>query len=77
MTTFERAVLEVLSRSSDALGWYQIERRLSNMSLSERPHLPPVLEKLGQLGLVREAQFESEPLTRYVITPSGQRALNG
>lgn len=75
MTTFERAVLEILSRSSSALGWYQIERRLSNVSLPERPHLPDALNRLCELGLVEKAQFDSEPLVRYLITHTGREKL--
>jgi RHS repeat-associated protein len=75
MTTFEKAVLEILSQSSSALGWYQIERRLSNTALAERPHLPGVLARLGELGLIEEGRFDSEPCVRYLITQAGRDGL--
>lgn len=75
MTPFERIVLEILSRSGEALGWYQIERRLSTISIPERPHLPGVLSRLREQGLVDEVRLTVEPLLRYVITQSGRQAL--
>lgn len=75
MTPFERIVLEILSRSGEALGWYQIERRLSSISMPERPHLPGVLSRLREQGFVNEVQFKVEPILRYVITQSGRHVL--
>ena len=75
MTPIERIVLEILSRSGEALGWYQIERRLSNISIPERPHLPGVLSRLREQGFIDEVQFTLEPLLRYVITQSGRHVL--
>lgn len=76
MTIFEKVVLEILSRSSDdALGWYQIERCLSNMVLPERPHLPSVLTRMVEQGLIEETRFHSEPLVRYLITQAGRDCL--
>ena len=75
MTSFDLLVLGILSRSGEAFGWYQIERRLSTVQTSERPHLPSVLTRLVEKGLVVEMQFAVEPLQRYRITESGQHAL--
>ena len=75
MTSFDLLVLESLSRSGEALGWYQIERRLSTVQISERPHLPGVLTRLVEKGLVVGMPFAVEPLQRYMITESGRRAL--
>jgi hypothetical protein len=75
MTLFERTVLEILSRSSDSLGWYQIERRLSKESLLSRPHLPSVLLGLRERGYIEETQLGVELHLRYMITASGRGAL--
>jgi len=75
VTEFQRAVLEVLARSEDALGWYQIERRLSNMALGERSNLLNVLSVLLERGLVDEVAAPTDPRLRHTITPSGRAVL--
>jgi DNA-binding PadR family transcriptional regulator len=75
MTPFERAVLKILSSSHEPYGWYQIERRLSNQTLSERYPLPPVLQKLEEEGFIAAQRFSSEPVLRYAVTAAGQAAL--
>ena len=75
MTTYEKAILNILSGAPEALGWYQIERRLSNVTLSERPHLPRALATLSGLGLVEEIRCDSEPKARYLITALGREVL--
>ena len=76
MTPFERFVLEILSGSVAASGWYQIEVRLSMIhSPAERPRLPGVLTRLVENGFVVEVPFPVEPLQRYMITESGRQAL--
>ena len=75
MTTFEKAVLDILSRSSGALGWYQIERRLANMALPERPYLPGVLTRMMEQGLIEETSFRLELLVRCLITQAGRDRL--
>jgi hypothetical protein len=75
MTKFERAVLQVLARSSEALGWYQIERRLSNTALDERPLVVLVLEGLVLRGWVQEATASEAPTKRYSVTPLGRGEL--
>lgn len=75
MSPFERAVLEVLAGAPKPFGWYNLEVRLSNMNLDERPHLPSVLSKLRDLGLVTETRHPDEPAIRYSITQAGRDAL--
>lgn len=75
MTEFERAVLTILASASEPLGWYQLERRLSNLELAERPNLPEVLSGLRQRGLVDETAAASEPKVRYSVTAVGAAAL--
>lgn len=75
MTNFERAVLQVLTQSNEALGWYQIERRLSNIALDERPPLPPVLDDLVARGWLRESASDAEPKKKYAVTQAGRGEL--
>jgi DNA-binding PadR family transcriptional regulator len=76
MNTFETAVLEVLGRSADGLGWYQIERRLSNMMLVDRPLLPGALSILRDRGFIVEVRDLEELQIRYAITEAGRQRLN-
>ena len=75
MNPFTRAVLRILSQSDVAIGWYQIERRLSNMALDERPHLPTVLAELIDHGLVAEVSAADEPKIKYVVTKLGREVI--
>ena len=75
MTEFERAVLEVLARAGGPLGWYQIERRLSNVMLTERPNLLDVLAGLRQRGHVEQIVSTTEPKVRHAITRAGAAAI--
>jgi hypothetical protein len=78
MTEFEDAVLGILARSAVPLGWYNLERRLSNMSFAQRPHLMNTLESMRDSGLLEEVRFEAAPSIRYVITDAGRLvALRG
>jgi hypothetical protein len=74
MSPFEKAVLVVLANATKPFGWYNIEVSLSNMDLSERPRLPPVLARLRDLGLVTETHHEEEPTLRYALTLPGRAA---
>lgn len=76
MTLFEQAVLQILADSPDALGWYQIERRLSNIRIQERPKLPDVLNHLCVLNLIDEINFPTTPIHRYKITNIGRDSLS-
>jgi hypothetical protein len=71
MSPFERAVLRITLESSEAIGWYQIERRLSNMAFDERPYLPDVLAELIARGWISEVHDADEPRIRYVVTKLG------
>ncbi len=75
MTEFERAVLTVLARAGEPLGWYQIERRLSTMALAERPNLLHVLAELRRRGFVEQVAAAVEPSVRHVLTPAGRAAI--
>lgn len=75
MTKFARAVMKLLLQSEAPLGWYQIERRLANVTLDQRPQLPPVLADLVQKGWVQESTANEEPRTRYSLTERGRAAL--
>jgi hypothetical protein len=75
MTEFERAVLTVLARAGEPLGWYQIERRLSAMTLHERPNLLGVLAELRRRGLVEQVASAAEPKVRHELTPAGTTAI--
>ena len=75
MSEFQRAVLVILARSEGALGWYQIERRLSNVSIRERSDLLGTLAVLRERGLVEEVHASADPRSRYVLTPAGQAAV--
>lgn len=75
MTEFERAVLTVLARSGEPLGWYQIERRLSTMTLAERANLLDVLAELRRRGLVEQVAAVVEPAVRHALTPAGTAAV--
>ena len=75
MTTYERAVLTVLRSASKPMGWYQIEVRLSNMVLDERPLLVGVLSALRDQGLVMEEQAAELPNQRYSLTAAGLSLL--
>jgi len=80
MTSYVAAVLRVLSEASEPLGWYQIERRLSNVALPERPHLPKVLNELKCDGLVAVTECATTPTVRYALTPAGMekaKAIGG
>ena len=72
MTPAELAVLTILARSSEPVGWYAIERRLSNVRLAERPHLPRLLDDLVARDLVGSVGGDD---ARYAITPRGLAAL--
>jgi hypothetical protein len=76
VTEFERAVLTILSRAGEPLGWYQIERRLSTMALAERPHLLTVLSELRRRGLVEEISAATEPKVRHGLTSLGGSMLS-
>lgn len=76
MTEYETAVLNVLARAGEPLGWYQIERRLSNHSLAIRPDLLDVLADLGRRGLVERIAATTTPTLRYAVTESGRTALD-
>ena len=76
MNPFNRTVLRILSQSDEAMGWYQIERRLSNMSFDERRYLPDVLSELRARGWISERTAVDEPKIRYFITESGREALD-
>ena len=77
MTEFERAILDVLRRSSAPLGWYSVEIRLSAMPLSDRPVAGRALESLAERGLVAVVN-PGEEIVRYVLTPEGRvRVLQG
>ncbi len=71
MTSYVAAVLRVLSVASEPLGWYQIERCLSNVSLPDRPPLPKVLDELKHDGLVLISEHATTPTVRYALTPAG------
>jgi len=75
LTAFELAVLRSLESSNKPLGWYQIEIRLSNMALEERPPLPAVLAALRDRGFVSEAQSHDVPQVRYSLTSQGRNAV--
>jgi len=75
MTEFERAVLTCLARAGEPLGWYQIERRLSTMTLAVRPNLLDVLDELRRRGLAEEVAAAVEPTVRHGITPAGRAAI--
>lgn len=75
MTRFERTVLQILGESPEDLGWYQIERRLSNMEITERLPLPEVLKRLQADLMITEVHFSEQPLVRYRITSAGKELL--
>jgi DNA-binding HxlR family transcriptional regulator len=80
MTSYVATVLRVLSEANEPLGWYQIERRLSNVALPERPHLPRVLDELKRDGLVTVSECATTPTLRYALTPAGMekaKAIGG
>lgn len=74
MSAFELAVLGVLAREGRPLGWYQIEQRLSVISLDIRPNLIDVLAALRQSGLV-DVVDASGAATLYEITEAGKRLV--
>lgn len=75
MNPFERAVLRITAESAEAIGWYQIERRLSNIAFEERPYLPHILAELIGRGWISEVRAADEPKIRYVVTKLGEEAL--
>jgi len=75
VTTFERAVLTVLARAEEPLGWYRIERGLSDMALPERPNLLEVLSELRRRGLVEQIETADEPKVRHALTGAGRAAI--
>jgi DNA-binding PadR family transcriptional regulator len=75
MTDFERAVLTILADAGEPLGWYSIERSLSNRTLGERPNLLEVLGRLRDAGLVEPRSAASDPSVRYELTRAGASAL--
>jgi hypothetical protein len=75
MTIFERAVLQILAGATEALGWYQIERRLSTIVIAERSPLPEVLRNLQGQRMIEEVHFAEKPLIRYRITSAGKELL--
>lgn len=77
MTEFERAVLTILMRASEPLGWYQIEQRLSTMALAERPNLLQVLAKLRRRGFLEEVDAPVEANVRHALTSAGRAAIGG
>lgn len=77
MTPFERAVLSILSRADEALSWYQIEMRLSNMAFENRPYLPEVLANLRARGWIVDVSAADEPKLRYIVTDLGRVVCSG
>lgn len=75
MTEFERAVLTILARAGEALGWYRIERQLSMIELDERPNLLEVLGELRRRGLVEQVGTAVEPTVRHRLTQAGAAAV--
>lgn len=75
MTEFERAVLTVLARAGEPLGWYQIERRLSTMTLAERPNILDALAELQRRGLVEQVAATVEPVVRHGLTLAGRTEI--
>lgn len=71
MTSYVTAVLRILSEANEPIGWYQIERRLSNMALPERPHLPDVLNQLQSEGLLLASEHTTTPTVRYALSSAG------
>jgi DNA-binding PadR family transcriptional regulator len=72
MHEYEHAVLSVLSTESTSVGWYKIEQRLSQLSLSERQYLPDVLKKLLEMRLIEDQATSGG---RYSLTALGAEAL--
>lgn len=75
MTRFESAVLAILRAAEQPLGWHQIETRLSNVSLDERPPLPSVLAGMVESGLVEVGERPGVPSEVYTITEIGRAGL--
>lgn len=75
MSEYERAVLTVLSRAIEPLGWYRIEIRLGGMPLVSRPNLLVLLEELVGRSFVEEFPPLGPSGIRYGITPVGRIAI--
>lgn len=53
----------------------QIKRRLSTMSVAERPNLLDVLADLRRRGLVEQIIAAVEPKLRHALTSAGTAAI--
>jgi DNA-binding PadR family transcriptional regulator len=72
MNSYDKAVLAVIGKGPDYVGWYKIEQRLSVMDLEKRESLPNSLKKLLEAGFIKEAP---ETPGKYKITDLGRSAL--
>lgn len=75
MTEYERAVLTILARVGEPLGWYRIEMRLTQVTIRKWGKLPDVLEDMTRRGFLTHIQQEIEPRDLYQLTEDGRRAL--
>lgn len=75
MTPYEIEVLRAVAKGNGRFGWYAIEMRLSNVTLTERGHLPDALAELVDRELVRRTSIDGRDC--YELTVAGRAALVG
>jgi len=77
MSPFQIIVLDIIKSNDGRFSWYQIDRALSQRSVSPRltDGLMPALRELEETGLItrQSGHHPAQPL--YSITADGQRLL--
>lgn len=64
MSDFAREVLIALAKQQDFIGWYGLEKKLSEIAIDKREYLPAVLKWLEHEGLVEKNENQRYRLTR-------------
>jgi RIO-like serine/threonine protein kinase len=72
MNEYEIAVLNAIAAGPGSVGWYVIERKLSNEAPEVREYLPDTLKRLSGQELIEE---DSSTAGRFKLTPTGHSVL--
>jgi PadR family transcriptional regulator PadR len=75
LTDYEIVLLDLVRKGKGEWGWYQIERRLSNMDVPREPGAMTILKSLKGRGLVVRHVTPGQPNDRWEITDAGRAEL--
>ncbi len=75
MSPYVSTVLRIIGEADEPVGWYHIERQLSNVAFGKRLHLPDVLKELVRKRLISIVHFANTPEERYELTFLGAETV--